>query len=60
MLDTSVDTFTQQMPEAIDHTLVHFDAALAEGVERLGSAVERLREAMDDLQERLEQVLEKN
>jgi methyl-accepting chemotaxis protein len=60
VLDTSVDTFTKQMPEAIDHTLVHFDAALAEGVERLGSAVERLREAMDDLQERLEQVLEKD
>ncbi len=59
VLDTSVDTFTQQMPEAIDHTLVHFDAALGEGVERLGSAVERLREAMDDLQERLEQVLDK-
>jgi len=60
VLDTSVDTFTEQMPEAIDRTLVHFDAALAEGVERLGSAVERLREAMDDLQERLEQVLDKD
>ncbi len=46
-----------RLPKAVDTTLVQFDAALGEGVERLGSAVERLREAMDDLHERLESVL---
>ncbi|MFT5584273.1 MAG: methyl-accepting chemotaxis protein [Cognaticolwellia sp.] len=49
-----MDTFSVKLPEAIDSTLVHFDAALGEGVERMGSSIERLREAMDDLQERLE------
>lgn len=49
-----MDTFSVKLPEAIDSTLVHFDAALGEGVERMSSSIERLREAMDDLQERLE------
>ena len=49
-----MDTFSVKLPAAIDSTLVHFDAALGEGVERMGSSIERLREAMDDLQERLE------
>jgi chromosome segregation ATPase len=56
-LNTSVDTLTTKLPHSIDHTLVHFDAALSEGVSRLGGAIERLREAMDDLQERLEMVM---
>lgn len=56
-LNSSVDALTTKLPHSIDHTLVHFDAALAEGVARLGGAVERLREAMDDLQERLEMVM---
>ena len=53
-MGTGMDTFSVRLPEAIDSTLVHFDAALGEGVERMASSIERLREAMDDLQERLE------
>ena len=53
-MSQGMDTFSVKLPEAIDSTLVHFDAALGEGVERMGSSIERLREAMDDLQERLE------
>ncbi len=49
-----VSLLTEQLPRSVDETVVNFDAALAEGVERLGSAVERLRESMDDLQERLD------
>jgi methyl-accepting chemotaxis protein len=56
-LTSSVEAITTKLPHSIDHTLVHFDAALGEGVSRLGGTVERLREAMDDLQERLELVM---
>ncbi len=52
-----VSLLTEQLPRSVDETVVSFDAALAEGVERLGSAVERLRESMDDLQERLDMVM---
>ena len=52
-----VSLLTEQLPRSVDETVVSFDAALAEGVERLGSAVERLRESMDDLQERLDLVM---
>ncbi len=46
---------SDQNPEPrFDQTLVQFDAALGEGVYRMGSAIERLREAMDDLIEQLE------
>jgi ABC-type transporter Mla subunit MlaD len=57
LLKTSVETLGSELPHSIDHTLVHFDAALGEGVARIGSAIERLREAMDDLNERLEGML---
>ncbi|MFT5681433.1 MAG: hypothetical protein ACI8RZ_002339 [Myxococcota bacterium] len=57
VLKTSVETLSTELPHSIDHTLVHFDAALGEGVARIGSAIERLREAMDDLNERLEGML---
>lgn len=56
-LSSGVETISVRLPGAIDSTMIHFDAALAEGVERLGSSTERLREAMDDLQERLDIVL---
>ena len=57
VLQSSVQTLSSELPHSIDHTLVHFDAALGEGVARIGSAIERLREAMDDLNERLEGML---
>ncbi|MBT3218830.1 MAG: hypothetical protein HN348_07040 [Proteobacteria bacterium] len=56
-LEVGVNTFTETLPAGIEHTMVHFDEAMAVGVERLASAVERMREAMDDLHERLEKVL---
>jgi len=56
-LSASIDALGTKLPHSIDHTLVHFDAALGEGVARLGGSVERLREAMDDLQERLETLM---
>ncbi|MED5374358.1 MAG: hypothetical protein VX899_25290 [Myxococcota bacterium] len=58
-LSVGVDTIGKRLPTAIDGTMVHFDAALGEGVERMGSSIERLREAMDDLQERLETLMAK-
>ena len=57
-LTAGVDAFSEQLPEVVDNTLVHFDAALAKGVTRLGSSVERMREAMDDLVEQLETMLD--
>ena len=54
VLTVGVDAFAERLPHSVDQTLVHFDAALGEGVARLGSAIERLREAMDDLLERLD------
>ena len=56
-INQSVEALTTRLPHSIDHTLVHFDAALGEGVARLGGSIERLREAMDDLQERLETLM---
>lgn len=53
-LTVGVDAFAQTLPETVDKTLVNFDAALAEGVLRLGSSIERLREAMDDMIEQLD------
>ena len=32
VLQTSVQTLSTELPHSIDHTLVHFDAALGEGV----------------------------
>ena len=57
-LNSGIDAFSEQLPQSVDKTLVHFDAALGKGVNRLGSSIERMREAMDDLVEQLETMLE--
>ena len=57
-LNSGVDAFSEELPQAVDKTLVHFDAAMGKGVARLGSSVERMREAMDDLVEKLETMFE--
>jgi hypothetical protein len=57
-LTAGVDAFSEQLPQAVDNTMVHFDAAMGKGVARLGSSVERMREAMDDLVEQLETIFE--
>jgi methyl-accepting chemotaxis protein len=54
VLTSGVHAFSKALPRSVDQTLVQFDAALGEGVHRMGSAIERLREAMDDLIEQLE------
>ena len=56
VLTVGVDAFAQKLPESVDKTLVNFDAALADGVLRLGGSIERLRDAMDDMIEQLDQM----
>jgi hypothetical protein len=58
VLGTGVDAFADRLPHSVEQTLVHFDAALGEGVARLGTSIERLREAMDDLLERMDSMFE--